>query len=567
MEPFPFCAGNLVQGCSELGQNPGPVGDNPVAIMPPVLRPGKWRSIVPGLSAAALLGLTFLAYARFLSAGFAATDSLPLVETSRLSSPADAARLFTQPVMAGTRFVLGEVVYRPFVSLTFGLDYAVWGQRALGYHLTNLGLHLAAVLGILLLLRQLGLRYWSSLAGAAVFALHPIVVASVPVIGRRDSVLPVTAFVAGAWLLLAADRSRGTRRVLLCLGSLVLMAIALVSKESTFAAMLTLPMLLIAAHAGRSNSPRDRSSDEATPAWFERARIVLARARILVPYLLLMLAPFLVRSTVLRGIGGGPDADLLHVDLDKYSQILGAFTRDLAWPIAWIASSTREIWPRLAAVCLLGLVVTIVWLPRRQAVLAGAGTLWIVGFALFSMLLKIATIAWLLYFVLVGVSLVFAAGVEGSLLRLRQPSHPAGWRGRVARAMSGVLLVGLAAYAATALWVSPLLHDYYQWQVAGDVTQRFTRALTACLAESPQATHADLVALPSSFDDGRVETNIMGVTLLEEYTVASALRLSLPERQIGVHAASYETLRSGADTLRFTCAPLGPDGVEFTTSY
>ncbi len=76
-----------------------------------------------------------------------------------------------------------------------------------------------------------------------------------------------------------------------------------------------------------------------------------------------------------------------------------------------------------------------------------------------------------------------------------------------------------------------------------------------------------LNALPSSFEDGRVETNLMGVTLLEDWTVDAALRLMFPDRGLTVHVSSWETLRAGADTLRFRCAMLPPDGVELTTSY
>src|SRR5262249_13403372 len=141
---------------------------------------------LPLIGLIAVLCLTVMAYARFLGTGFAASDSLPLVESSRLTSPEAALRLFTSPGLARTTFPPNEVVYRPFVSLPFGLDYLIWGQSAIGYHLTNLALHVASVAAVWLLLRNFGLAGWSSALGAAVFALHPVVVASVPVIARRD---------------------------------------------------------------------------------------------------------------------------------------------------------------------------------------------------------------------------------------------------------------------------------------------------------------------------------------------------------------------------------------------
>lgn len=503
------------------------------------------------VAAAILIGLTLAAYARFLSTGFAATDSLPLIETSRLHSLADVGLQFTRPLMAGTRFALGEVVYRPFVAVTFGVDYALWGLNATGFHATNLGLHVIGVLGVWFLLTRLGLRNWSALAGAALFALHPLVVASVPVIARRDSVVPVSTFVLGAALLLSAEQARGSRRVWLLLGSLVLVGIALVSKESTFAALAMLPVLFVSSILGRGGDLRG----------------ALQRIGLLVPFLVLAIGVFVVRFLVLRGLGGAADdSDLLVVDWNKYSQILGAFTRELAWSFAWVASSTREIWPRLAGVSLLGLALTIPWLPRRHALIAAAGVTWVVAFAVFCIALKIATIAWLAYFSLVGVAMVFGAGMEGAIERIRARRR-SGNVFVLRRAVAIVLLGALGVYSATALYASALVRDYDQWQIAGDVTQRFTEALGACVAQAPAATQVRLSALPSSFEDGRVETNLMGVTLIEDWTVDSALRLMFPERDLSVQVTSWNTLRAGADTLRFTCATPAPEAIELTTTY
>jgi uncharacterized protein (DUF3084 family) len=62
-----------------------------------------------------------------------------------------------------------------------------------------------------------------------------------------------------------------------------------------------------------------------------------------------------------------------------------------------------------------------------------------------------------------------------------------------------------------------------------------------------------------------VETNLLGVTLLEDWTVESALRLAYPGRRFDVHVTSWETLRRGADTLQFTCTR-ALDSVEFATT-
>jgi hypothetical protein len=300
----------------------------------------------------------------------------------------------------------------------------------------------------------------------------------------------------------------------------------------------------------------------------EGMRAALGQSTLLLPFVVLAIGMFSVRMLVIRGLGGtGSESELLIVDWNKYSQILGAFTRELAWTFAGLAASTREIWPRLAGLSLAGLALTIPWLPRRHALLAAAGVLWVVGFAIFCMVLKIATIAWLAYFSLVGVALLFAAGLEGAVARLRAPVLRSGELAWLQRAAPAVLLVALGVYALTALYASALVHGYDQWQTAGDVTQRFTQALQTCVAQAPAASQVRLNALPSTLEDGRVETNLMGVTLIEDYTVDSALRLLFPNRVLNVHVSSWETLRGGADTLRFSCVMLPPDAVALTTSY
>lgn len=490
------------------------------------------------LAGIALIALTVLVYAPFLTVGFAATDSLPLVETSRFSTVGEALALFTRPVMSGTSFAANEVVYRPFVSFTFGLDYAMWRLDAIGYHVTNLGLHLVGVVGVWWLLSGLGLRAWSSFAGAALFAFHPLVVASVPVIARRDSVLPVAASVIGAALVLSAEQVRGRGRIVRLVLALIAVAIGLFSKESAFLATLMLPVLVAFARVGQGR---------ALSLW----RVV--------PFVLLMIVVLIVRTSVLRAVGGPSSlSELTNVDLDRYSQVLGAFTRDLAWPFAWIASSTREIWPRLAIGVLVALTVALFFLPRRQAWPMAAGIVWLAGFFVFSMVLKITTVGWLSYFALVGVAIVFAAGMEGAVMRMRE---------RHWRLISGTLFAGLAVYAVSAFSASALVRSYPQWQVAGDVIQRFDAALVDCARSAPQATHVSLRRVPLAYEDGRFETQLMGVTLMEDYTAESALHLAFPERPFVVEIKDWETLRAGPDTLSFGCSMQGTDSIELTTSY
>jgi hypothetical protein len=93
---------------------------------------------------AALLLVLACAFAgnwRFLDHDFRATDTLALIESGRLESPADVGRIFSEELLSGTSFAAGPY-YRPIPVLSYGADHAVWGLHAFGYNLTNTMLHI-----------------------------------------------------------------------------------------------------------------------------------------------------------------------------------------------------------------------------------------------------------------------------------------------------------------------------------------------------------------------------------------------------------------------------------------
>lgn len=81
----------------------------------------------------------------------------------------------------------GRCNYRVLRHISYALDYSVWGLNPLGYHITNLVMHLLAVLLVYFSSLRLGLKRSFALFGAAIFALHPVQVDAVGYIsGRRD---------------------------------------------------------------------------------------------------------------------------------------------------------------------------------------------------------------------------------------------------------------------------------------------------------------------------------------------------------------------------------------------
>ncbi len=88
--------------------------------------------------------------------------------------------------------------YRPMAIVTFALEYRVWGMNPLGYHLTNLALHLLCVLMVSRLAQRVTVERIVSLAAALIFGIHPVHSEAVLWISGRFDVLVSAAVLAGA---------------------------------------------------------------------------------------------------------------------------------------------------------------------------------------------------------------------------------------------------------------------------------------------------------------------------------------------------------------------------------
>jgi len=129
-------------------------------------------------------------YAPTLGRGLVNYDDLWLVRDNFLlhEGVLDAAPSIFFDTSSTTRFVLGAE-YLPVRDLSIVLDHAVWGDWYPGYHLTNLGLYLGAILVWFAALTTLGLE--RRLTGLAIllWAIHPSHAESVAWVSERKGLL------------------------------------------------------------------------------------------------------------------------------------------------------------------------------------------------------------------------------------------------------------------------------------------------------------------------------------------------------------------------------------------
>src|SRR4026208_1459632 len=114
-----------------------------------------------------LLILIFLAYARVGAAGFIWDDESHLTQNPCIVGPLGLKEVWTT----------ARAVYYPLVLTTFWALHKVVGLSPWPYHLLNVLLHAASAVLLWQILRQLNVR--GARLGAALWALHPVMVPSV----------------------------------------------------------------------------------------------------------------------------------------------------------------------------------------------------------------------------------------------------------------------------------------------------------------------------------------------------------------------------------------------------
>lgn len=426
-----------------------------------------WRPFV----APVFLGiLVLLALGQFLGVGLVSTDWWPVVSTNRVENWSDFVRAFQEPIGNGDPHFIKETArhYRPMATLSFALDYKLWGiDVPAGWQATNLLVHLGVTLEVFVLARALGLARWSATLAAAIFTLHPAIVGTVPAIARRHDTLSALFFLGAVILLI-----RG-QRVLPGL----LMLVSILSKETSIAALPFVPLLLWV--AGRP----------------VRDCIFLA------PPTVIAIGMRLLAIGDLGGYGTATMPSFAAVPI--YWEKIGKYFTELLYPLPIRPGTLAS----LALVVLLAVVFGAAMALRgKERSLALLALLWVYGFALFYGFLKVYAGSWYLYFPLVGAGIGVAALVQGGLAQRGQRSAwlPLG----VAGAMCAVVLAS-----------SPLITPYPDWRTATLLIDDYLHHVDACTESG------DPPLMPP--DDNR-RTVFVSPTGLLDYSVTAYIALRYP---------------------------------------
>jgi len=322
--------------------------------------------------------------------------------------------------------------YDPLTSAVRWLQWQCWGDNALGYHLTNLGLHLV---GAFLLWRLFyRLRIPCAWLGALVFTAHPLMVESVAWIAELKNTLSLPPLLLA--MLAFLDYDEGGRRRADYFRALAWFVVSMLAKTSG----LMLPVVFLGY------------------AWCKRGKISREEIKASVPFFVIALAAGWVSISP----HGGPSdqmevvatgglwarlASLGWAGLFLLGKVV--FPVDLmpAYPGNAVESPTPvDLLPWF----LLAGGLWLFWSKRRTwglPVLAGAGFFLVNLVPVFGFIfMNYATMVWsmdhLVYLPIIGLIGLFAAGVGAAMKRLSPALRPLA----VAAVTLAVALLAFAAH-------------------------------------------------------------------------------------------------------------------------
>jgi len=201
--------------------------------------PDNLSKTIPFLSFALIIILGFIAYGNSLHGQFIWDDDKLIKENVYLKGVSHVPKLFIEDIGSGAGIKCGS--YRPFQMVTYLIDYSLWRLNVVGYHLTNIILHILVALTIYWLVDALFDDKMLSLFTAVLFVVHPIHTEAVSYIsGRADSLATLFLFLCFIFYIKSLTSGTLTYHILVALTYIL----SLLSRENS----LILPVLILLYH-------------------------------------------------------------------------------------------------------------------------------------------------------------------------------------------------------------------------------------------------------------------------------------------------------------------------------
>ena len=132
---------------------------------------GRYRVVLPAL---AIVAITLVAYVPAIRGGFIWDDPDYVLNNEHLRTVEGLGRIWIPR---------NTPQFYPLTFTSFWIEYHFWDEKPFGYHVINVFLHAISSVLVWRLLRSIGVP--GAWCCAAVFAVHPVHVESVPSSLRR----------------------------------------------------------------------------------------------------------------------------------------------------------------------------------------------------------------------------------------------------------------------------------------------------------------------------------------------------------------------------------------------
>ena len=251
--------------------------------------------------------------------------------------------------------------YYPLLHSAFWLEYQLWGDAVIGYHLVNLAQHALSTLLLLQILRRLEVP--GALLASAIFAFHPVHVESVAWMTEQKNTLSTVFYLASILVYLHFDTQR---RKKLYVYAFLLFVLALLTKT----VVATLPAALLVIF------------------WYQRGRLSWRKDVMpLIPWFIVGAAAGLFTAWVERQFIGARgdwfDLSLLERCL-LAARVVWFYLAKIMWPSDLMFIYPRweiipSVWSEYAYVFVVLALVTAAWNLRHSTRAPLAALLFFIG--------------------------------------------------------------------------------------------------------------------------------------------------------------------------------------------
>ena len=226
----------------------------------------RWRALIA--KAGLIVLITGVAYLPALRGGFVFDDDT-LITDNQLVKASDGLPRFWLTTDASE--------YYPLTWSLWWLEWRLWGNSPAGYHVVNVLLHAVNAVLVWIILQRLKIP--AAWLAAAVFAIHPVNVATVAWISEQKNTLSMLFYALAILLYLRFDEAGRWRWYALSLGAFML---ALLSKN----AVVVLSVVLLGCVWWRHSRVRWKDIRDSVPffvlslifgivnIWFEYDRVL-----------------------------------------------------------------------------------------------------------------------------------------------------------------------------------------------------------------------------------------------------------------------------------------------------